>query len=247
MVNVIAWPPVGLTGYMIARADSPSVSRGLLTNARRTTASQARRRAITAVVAGIGTQAAGAGYMAELEEQTDAGRHLLRINARSAIWHLASAEYGFRNRLMTWLDGSTDMVWTSGGADLLWGDGEYPLSGVPGTADGWPILTVSGLPPSRIAVRPHERVTVTDGVTIEGARALRVTSSDGSGVAVIRLSAALTLSGLVSIGETESIVCEVLEWPRAVQPLAQEWALSCGLREVFEAETDGFVEVDPWT
>ena len=92
-----------------------------------------------------------------------------------------------------------------------------------------------------------EIVTFTTGGEDYLTRALTVVRSDGAGDALIRVRDDLSGTGTVVIGGTESIVFEPVEIPRAVQPAKGDWAYSWSFREVFEAETDGFVEVDPWS
>jgi hypothetical protein len=245
--TVVAWPPVGLTGWGIGRSDGPTVSRGFFTNYRRTTAANVRRRMATCVVPGRNLDGAGAGYMEELKEQIAGGTHLVRVDCHSAIWHLRRADREFLAAALNLTAGGVTLSLTSGGAPVLMGAGGAALSGEPGTSGGFPILTVSGLPPNRIVVRPHERVSITDGTDTETARALRVTSSNGSGEAVIRLSEAMTIAeGKVEIGGPESIVFEAMDLPQAVQPYRGDWAYTWQFREVFAAEVGGFTEVDPW-
>jgi hypothetical protein len=244
--TVVAWPPVGLTGWGIGRSDGPTVSRGFFTNYRRTTAANVRRRMATCVVPGRNLDGAGAGYMEELKEQIAGGAHLVRVECNSAIWHLRRADLEFFSAALSLTAGGVPLTLTSGGAPVLMGVGGAALSGVPGTAGGFPILTVSGFPPNRVVVRPGERVAVRTASASEVTRALRVTSSDESGVAVIRLASALTLTGDVNLGGDESIVFEALDLPQAVQPYRGDWAYTWQFREVFSAEVGGFTEVDPW-
>lgn len=246
MVNVIAWPPVGLVGWEITRIDKANVERGILTNIRRSSASQVRRRELVPVVSALALDAVGSGYMHELIEQLDGGRHLIRIEADSAIWHLRSANARFGNELLEWTSGGTELLWTAGGVDLIWGSGEFALHGVPGTSGGRPILTVSGFPPDTLVCRPSERVRVMDGDTEQEARVITVAYSNADGVAVLVLASALTLTGLVSLGVRESIVCEAMDTPRAIQPVSQNWTYQWRLREVFQAETETWDEVNPW-
>lgn len=246
MPNVIAWPRVGLVGWEIARIDRANVEYGLLTNVRRTSAPEVRRRELVANVSALSLGASGSGYMAELIEQLDGGRHLIRINARSSIWYLRDAARTYANTLIGWTAGSSELLWTDGVLDMSYIDGMYPLYGVPGSSAGRPILTVSGFPPNVVVCRPSERLAVTDGDATEQARVVNIARSNGAGVAVLQLASAITISGLVSLGVRESIVCAAVDIPRAVQPMRGDWSYTWRLREVFAAETGAWVEVDPW-
>jgi hypothetical protein len=116
-------------------------------------------------------------------------------------------------------------------------------TGTAGTAAGWPILTVTGLPASTRVARPGMFVSIGGDVAMIVADA----SSDGAGVAVLRLLTALSGSGAAVINARDSGVFEALSLPRAAQPVSGDWTWAWSFREVFENETDGFVEVDPWS
>jgi len=247
MTDVIAWPPVSLTGWEITRRDPVSRSVGLIQGARRTSAAQTPRRLATAVVLGRGADQAGAGYVEMLKQQLAGGRHLVRVECTSAVWQLARAEAVFRSAGVDWTASGVSLNWTSGGVDLLWVDGDYALYGNPAADGDWDAISVTGLPPSRIVARPSERIAVTDGLTTEEATVLTVARSDASGAATIRLASAVTLSGRVNIGAAASIVFEARDLPRAVQTVRGRWVYTWEFREAFETEfADGWTEVDPW-
>lgn len=246
MTNVIAWPPVGLTGWEITEVTPVSRSVGLVQGGRRTSSAERTRRYATAIVPGRGPDQAGAGYVEMLKRQLEGGKHLVRVECTSGIWHLARADavYGFDP--LSWTSGGVPLAWTSGGVNLMWSASGYALNGVPTTDGGWPAIEVSGLPANRIVVRPSERLSVTDGGTTETATVMAVARSDGAGVATIRLDAAVSTVGAVSMGVTESIVFEALSMPREVQK-SRNWAYTWEFREAFEDESvDGWTEVDPW-
>ncbi|XAI95610.1 hypothetical protein [Nostoc phage Nsp-JY21] len=247
MPNVIKWPPVGLVGWEITRIDRANVERGMLTNIRRSTGSQARRRELVPVVSALSSDATGSGFMQELIEQLDGGQHLIRIDARSSVWHLRDAAARFSRRKVDWLaEDSAEVVWTLGSDSVVWGDGAFPLHGTPGTIEGRPVLTVTGFPPNQLVCRPSEGVRVFTLDEEEQARSVTTARSNNDGVAVIVLSHPISLSGPVDLGARESIVCEAVEMPRAIAPVRGNWTYQWRLREVFEAETGAWVEVDPW-
>jgi hypothetical protein len=246
--NVYRWPPVGLTGWEITTVEPISRSTGLIDGRPRTSSAQRARKYLTAVVPGINYDSAGAGYIEVLKELLDGGRHLVRIEAASSLWHLASAGQNLVSHYLQWSTNGVPLMWTTEGTQLLWSS-NLDAQGTPGTDNGWPSITVTGLPPNRIVARPGDLLTVraSPTATAERSRVLTVARSNGSGVAVIRLMTAVTASGLVSIGETESLVVEALDMPRAVQPANSEWTYTWSFRQVFQDEYVGpWVELNPW-
>lgn len=246
MTNVYAWPPVGLTGWEITKSMPISRSVGIIDGRPRTSSAQRVRRLATAIVSGIGLDAAGAGYIEVLKELMAGGEHLTRMNTAAPIWHLARSE--LKVSILDWTDSGSEMLWSDSGAALDWLDGGHP--GTPTTDDGWPAITVTGLPPDQIVARPSERIVVYIGdsqtAPLEYARVLAVARSNASGVATIRLMTAISAAGLVGIGQTESIVFEALDMPRAVQPVAQNWVYTWNFREVFLDEYTAWTELNPW-
>lgn len=243
MTDVIKWPPVSLTGWEFTVVDPVSESRTLIGGAPRTSAYLPRRRMATAVVPMNGGDGANLGYVEMLKRRL-AGIHLVRVECRPAIW--CSKQSRLRNAIGEWLTGSVEGLWLSGVTEGWWTAASY--FGTAGTADGWPVVTVTGLPPNTIVVRPHELVRMLDPEgPAQSARALRVTRSDGSGTAVIRLETALTGTGPISIGDTESVVFRPLDYPRAVQAVGGSGAYTWNFEEAFEDEyPGGWTEVDPW-
>lgn len=246
MTDVIAWPPVGLTAWELTRVDPVSRSVGLLDGRPRTSSAQRSRRLATAVVSGMGPDLAGAGYIEMLKEFLAGGRHLVRVECMAPVWHLAQ-RLNLKNSPMEWTANGTDMEWTAGGSGLIWSD-NLAMTGEPRTDSGWPALRVEGLPKNSLVARPSDRITVTDANgNTESSRVLTVARSGGLGNATIRTRDTFTLSGLVSIGDKESIVFEALDTPRAVQPVSGSWGYDWSFREVFSDEyPDGWTERDPW-
>lgn len=247
MTDVIAWPPVGLTGWELTRLDPISRSVALIDGRARTSSAQRSRRLATAHVPGRNLDGSGAGYIEMLKEFLEGGRHLVRVECLAPIWHLAARGMNLRNSPMGWTSDGSDMDWLAGNSTLLWSD-NLAMYGEPRTQSGWPALRVEGLPKNSLVARPSDRITVTnDAGATEASRVLTVARSDSSGVATIRVRDTFTLSGLVSIGDKESIVFEALEMPRAVQPVTGDWGYEWSFREVFSDEyPDGWTERDPW-
>jgi len=243
-MTIYHWPPVGLTGWLLTRVDPVSRSASSLTGRDYASQAQPMRRLVTAHVTAIGPDAAGAGYM-EMLKSFLAGIHWVQVDAESSIWHIARSQ--FRNSIMEWTAGGIDLLWSDGPDNLFWVD--HAIHGTTGTADGWPVLTVTGLPPNQIVVRPHELVSVMIGVETHAARAVRVTWSDGAGTAVIRLASALPAgSGLASLGARERLILRPLNDPRPVQPVGGDWTYEWDFIEVLADEIPpGTTTVDPWS
>jgi hypothetical protein len=242
--NVYAWPPVGLTGWELTVLDPVSESRTLLQGQPVTSGYRARRRAATAVVPMLGPDGANSGYV-EMLKRYLSGVHLVRVECQSAIWFNARSR--LPNAIGRWLSGSTEGLWLSGSTEGYWSSGS--AYGTAGTVDGWPAVTVTGLPPSQIVVRPHELVRLlAPDEDAQSARAVRVTRSDAAGEAVIRLETALTGAGPISIGDAESVVFKPLGYPRAVQDLQGGGAYTWNFEEAFEDDPvyGTWAEVNPW-
>jgi len=248
-MKVFAWPPFQLTGWELAETYPQSRSVGLIGGNPRTSAAQRGRRVATANVTGIGTDAAGAGYVRMLNRLWAGRPNLVRVECQSSLWHMYRGGDDLRGNVLRWTDGGDDLLWTSSDLPLLWSDGAFTLSGTPATDAGWHGLTVTGLPPSRIVARPSELISVTDGAAMQSAYVLTVARSNEAGEAIIRTDKpeAFTLSGLASLGHAESVVFEAQGVPRAVQGVGGTYGFQWDFREVFEDEySDGWQEVNPW-
>lgn len=249
MTNVYAWPPFSITGWELAEVYPQSRSVGLIEGRSRTSAAQRPRRNATAIVQGIGQDESGAGYVRMLERQWAGAPKLVRVGCLQSLWFLSRRGLDLSTEIIEWADNGEELVWTVNGDDLVWGDGDWDLQGAP-VADGpWASLRVEGLPPSRIVARPSEVIKVFGSSAIESAYVMTVARSDADGVATIRTdrATAFTQTGLVSIGEAESIVFEAQGTPRAVQGMSGNFSFTWDFREVFEDEyPGGWTEIDPW-
>lgn len=242
MVDVIKWPPVGLTAFEISKIDPVSNSKSLFNSTPYTSSFGRSRRVATSVVSGFGYDAAQAGYMEMLKEYLLGGVNLIRQDVHSSVWHhaWASANPDISNSEISWTEDGSPLEW-----DVTWY--ERDLQGSPTVDDrGFPAIVVTGLPPNRIVVRPHEVVSVVGG---SSSRAVKVVRSDASGTATIRLKSAIAESGLVILGDVESVVFKVnsTALPRSIQPQAGDWTYEWPLLEVFEDEYTSWNEVDPWS
>ncbi|MEP3778930.1 MAG: hypothetical protein ABJM82_18090 [Shimia thalassica] len=250
MVDVIAWPPVATKGRALPTKRRPiSQSRSLLTGRRYASATQRARREATVVVGGIGADKASAGYVEMFKEFLDGGINYTRISMCSPLWYGVLRGLGGRrgSQALEWMSGYDALEMTESAVDVVWTVGQ-PVAGVAGTFDGWPILTCTGLPASTVIAFPSETVLVVDGGGVKHtARILRVAKADAAGEAVLFLDAGVP-DGDVLIGYRESVVYEVQDVNdiQAMQPVSGNFSYTINLREVFEDETDGFTEVNPW-
>ena len=248
-MKVFAWPPFQLTGWELAEVYPQSRSVGLIEGRPRTSSAQRGRRVATAHVTGIGTDAAGAGFVRMLNRQWAGQSKLVRVECHSALWHMYRGRNDLRGNVLSWTDGGIDLLWSSGGAPIVWGMGDFSLYGIPETDGEWHGLALTGLPPGQIVARPSELISITDGDTIESAYVLTVARSDEAAAAIIRTDKpeAFTMSGLVSLGHAENVVFEAQGVPRAVQGLSGTYGFQWDFIEVFEDEfADGWQEVNPW-
>lgn len=245
-VEVVAWPPFGITAWEIFDNFPQSRSVATIQGSARTSSAMLPRRLVTASTQGIGPDDSGAGFVRMLNRRWAGKPRLVRMECYSALYRFSPSGRDLAARLLEWVMPSTPVLWTVGGVDLLWGAGDA-LFGTVATDGIWPALSVEGLPPNVIVGRPSDLIEVTDGSTIQQARAMTVARSNGAGVALIRLETAISINGAVSIGVKETGVFEAQEVPRGSQPLSGDWLYQWNLREVFADEyPGGFTEVDPW-
>lgn len=246
MVDVIAWPPLTVIGYDNAPVYPVSRSRSLLDGRSYVSAAQRARRFVTITAQGIGPDRAGAGWLDMLKRELRGGVNLVRVDLASPVWHLAvNPLNGLRGSVpLVWSAGASALDWTAAAAPLSWTTGAQ-IAGVTAADNS---LTCTGLPPSRVVAYPSELVRVIDGDGVAHfARVVGIAKSDATGTARVFLDAPLP-SGDVVIGFKESLVFEIpgINDVRAAQPVGQNWSFTLDLRQVFEDETDGFTEVNPW-
>lgn len=243
-ITVYAWPPVYSVGTEWTEIAPVEVSRSLITGAEYISAMQRKRRRVSMSVGCFGRKGDGAGYMEALKRLL-AGVHAVRlyscpINARRN----AVASLSRSSAPVTW----DALSWTSGGSALSWYSGTV-LTGTTGTdGDGWPIVTVSGLPAQELVALPGEFVTIHDGATEHRAQILAEARSDATGEATIRLIDTLPslTDARINLGTSDTGVFRPVRYPRAKRPLGGEWFYDWEFREIFADEVGGFTEVDPW-
>lgn len=249
--NVYKWPPVGVTGWEWSEIAPVAVSRSIITGADFTSAAQPRRKVASLNVSALANGRSGAGYVENLKVLLDGGINLVRLNSTPVNWWLDAQRLQAlrQSQPLAWEVEENPLAWTTGGQPLRWFSGTL-LTGTATTVGAAPAVSVTGLPPLTLIARPAEYVTLfanpadTVGTT---ARVLTEARSNDAGVAVIRLMSALSGTGRINLGTSESAVFRPDALPRAVQGLSGDWGYSWTFRQVFADEVGGFTEVDPWT
>ena len=253
-MKIVAWPPVGVVSAA-PWVERPVVrSEGLLSGARAVASAGPERRVAQLSVSSLAMGRSGAGYMAQLWRELDGGLNLVRLGVVSANWFLdrQAGRSAFGAEPLVWtVDGSDPLAWTVDGSDpLAWFVGAVRLGSAGTDAKGYATITLTGLPPNTLIVRPDDvvRSYVVDAGEIDStstARAVTAAVSDGAGAVTIRLDAALP-AGVIALHDTESVVFEVVSIKQAAQTVSGDWQTQISLREVLAHERVGATEWNPW-
>ncbi|WP_290690130.1 MULTISPECIES: hypothetical protein [unclassified Haematobacter] len=251
MVNVYAWPPVGFRSFEWSVEQPVAKSRSLWSNRRYVSTTQRRRRVATISVSAGTTM--GAGYMEALKRLLEGGTHLVRLDS----YPLNPDEPEFPDGVLNsepfeWLEGAgpDPLGWQALGGDLRWFQSPPLLASAvspPGANPAW--VQVDGLPPNELIAMPGQFVTILSGdPEVKSVRMiLAPVMSDASGSAAIKFEGERPVNiRRVQIGTQESSAFEALSIPRAPRVVNSDWFYDWSFLEVFEDETAGFVEVDPW-
>lgn len=245
MVKVFAWPPVGV----VARYWTPELptgrSRSLMTGAEYVSAAQRRR--LTAGFTVHGRRHYGSGYMEALWRLMDGGVHLVRLTSCKIPWGKTVPDELRGGQPFDWEIPPEPFEWITPPTEFTWLSGTQ-LEATLTTSGGLPAIEVGGLPPNAIIALPGEFVELFYGDDGETHMIAAEARSNGAGVAIIRLVTAPSGPGLVRIGASETGVFRLQsQWPRAMRRAGNTDEYSLDFREVFEDETDGFVEVNRWS
>ena len=254
MANVFAWPPVGAVGAEWTEIAPLDESYSGVTGKRYASSNQPVRRVASAVVSSLARDRNGAGYMSILKRLLVGGQNYVRLYSYPINWHLdASRESGYRALVpLEWTAGGAHLVWLSGSSDLVWTTGATITATALNVSGAYPVITVTGLPPSILVARPGEFLTVfanpddlTGGSTVQ---VLAPAYSNDAGVAFIKLFSAPSIAtGRVNIGQSDTAVFRVVgDLPRSQQPVGADWSYAWQLQEVFADEVGGFVEDADW-
>ena len=252
MTTVYAFPPVRVTASAFPVLTPINESRSLFTGARFVSAAQRSRRVPRLTVAALGGDSAGAGFMENLRILLNGGVNLVRLDSRPINWWVDSARLRDerQSQPLNWST-ATDpaLEWVDGGA-VDWFTGRPLLATAVTDGAGFPALSITGGPANTLIARPGDLVTLFSPVTAttgSTARVMTVARTDAAGAATIRLMSALSGSGRVNLGTSETGVYELVSMSDPMQPTRGQWSYDLSFREVFEDEVaGGFVEVDPW-
>ncbi|MDF3606342.1 hypothetical protein PE067_09440 [Paracoccus sp. DMF-8] len=250
MVNVIAWPPVSVVGRSWTMEQPTGRSRSMIDGREYVSAAQRRRRIATLDVRG--RRDYGSGYMEALWRLMDGGVHLVRLNSCRVPWGKVDVRPDQRRGdLFRWTVPPEGFPWRDY-ATFEWFDGAELTFTLTSVSTGGAIVTVPGLPPNALVAIPGEFVTIYGSSANQPGETHMIAAparSNAAGIVRIRLVSQPTTSGaLISIGTRDTGVFRLQsDWPQAMRRLGGTDNYSLSFREVFEDETDGFVEVDPWT
>lgn len=253
MANVYAWPPVAAIGSEWSEIAPLDESYSIITGKRYASSNQPVRRVASLVATGLGPDRNGAGYVEMLKRLLVGGESYVRLYSYPINWHLdAIRDPELRAQIQfIWTSGGSSMVWYGGGVETLWATGAVLTATALDTSGAHPVITVTGLPVSRLVARPGEFLTVfagDDDLVGSTAQVLAPAFSNASGVADIRLfSAPSNSTGRVNIGQPDTGVFKAVgALPRAVQTVGGNWSYSWSFEEVFADEVGGFVEDLTW-
>ena len=245
MTNIYQWPPVHTVGRKWT-VDAPVArSQFAFSGKRLVSSAGAARRVASVTVSVLSGDRNGAGYCEVLKKLLDGGVHLVRLYSWPINWHL-DADTSRNTAPLEWTSGGDPLEWTSGGDGVQWFTGPV-VQAVPSVVDGWNVVTLTGLPPNTLVLRPAEFIRVFESGDFVGtvAQVVAPAYSNGSGVAVARLFSAVP-AGVASLGDRETAIFEARSLPEAVQPVGQNWTYQWDFLEVFPEEIDSPVEVNPW-
>lgn len=247
MVKVYAFPPVSCRGTEWTVDYPISRSRSIITGRRYASSIRRARHKVRIEVGGLGVDDLGAGYVEVLKRLLVGGENLVRINAM-APYRGPQVDIGGGATRVEWTDGGVDVDWTDGGTETIWFTGTL-YTATRTTSAGMPAVYAERLPPNTIIARPSDRF---EFIALDGnsqyLTAIQKVVTNANGQATIRVVEDITAEdGQLRFGNTESAVFEPDDIPRAMTPVNGDWIFKWEFTEVFEDETDGFVELNPWS
>jgi hypothetical protein len=250
-MRIVAFPPVGILGWAHQKRFAVRRSRAFFGNGDDALSTLGpARRDITLDLSSLARDRAGAGYLAQLMEEVEGGIHPVRLTLGPTNWRIdAQRQQGLRTAPMDWTSGGGPMAWESGGDPMLWFTGAIRLAAAGTDALGYPTVTIHGVPPGIIIARPDDVIRVFPTADLSApvtARVVTVARSTSAGSVTIRLRSALP-AGVVSIGDSESIVARITSLQSGAQGLRSDWTQAMQLTEVLPAFIPNDAEeVNPW-
>lgn len=255
MINVYAWPPVGVVGSEWTEEAPVQRSRSIITGKDYISAYARKRRVVTLEVSSLSLNRSGAGYCEMLKRLLQGGVHAVRLNSAPVNWHLDAQKLDpiRRSERVLWQAEDAPLHWTGQAppapqTPLFWYTGTFITGAISVDGDFYRV-TCDGLPPNMLIARPGDFITVYNGAEEVTAQLLQEATTNADGVVSLRTLDPLPLlpAAQVSIGASDTGVFRPVELPRAVQPLGQNWTYTWRFREIFADEVDGFKEVNPWS
>jgi len=255
--TIYAWPPVGATAALWTLRQPVSVSRSAYGGEAFESASQPARRMAQLTLSSLARGEMGAGYIEALTRliglapDGSAALHWVRLTAYRVNRRLPVDDPLRQSWPILWTIGGAPLEWESGGDELAWLTRHIVATA--GTVDGWPVLTVTGLPPGKTVALPGEWVSVfADLADATGETAMIVAPAvaDGDGVAVLRLVTPLTFEGerRAALGMVETGVFRVTGAQVSARPISGDWPSQWAFEEVLPPEIpEDTPEVNPWT
>lgn len=252
---VYAFPPVAVVGHEWDVVDPVSRGEELFSGEIIESAAERRRRVVSLVVEGAAGDSGG--YMRALKRLLRGGLHAVRLYSTPAnhledvgVIPLPGAEE------MVWSAGGDEMVWTADGAEMVWLHGAYvapeggPLLASPRTWNGLGLADATGLPPSTVAARPGQFVTVysAGGLVSETRMLLQPIRANSAGNGLVVTETQFPAAGSLQVGTRESGIFKAEEMPRWQRGLEDRgFQIAWSLREIFADEVrQELVEIDPW-
>ena len=258
MINVYAWPCVGVLGREWTLAAPVNRSGSMFSDADYISAAQRRRRVAELRVSARSAGNQGAGYMEALKELLWVGEnisvHAVRlysfpINHRDPVGlkpPVLAEELGWRT-----VPPDEDLGWEAPPDTLRWFTGAYYSASA---AEFTPTFTnngmgrgdVTGLPVSQPVANVGSHCTVfnKDGTAFETRRLLRSVRGDSSGEASIWTTEPFTLEGKIEFNSRDTGVFRLQGAPRNLKPSTPaDHEIACSFREVFADECGGFNEI----
>lgn len=265
MINVYAWPPVGVVGHEWTEEAPIQRSRSLITGKDYLSAYARKRRVVTLNVSSLAKSRSGAGYSEMLKRLLDGGINAVRLKSYPINWWLDAQQLDpFRRSegFLEW-DASTgyEFNWISqepsvyvADKPLTWYSGEYISGYTRQFGDYYRVVCGTfNLEEGTIVARPGDFVTVyeptEEGVVEHTTQVLKEAVVDRNGdTTLIVLDEIPELNDVrIDVGASATGVFRPVELPRSMQGLGSDWQYKWAFKEVFADEVGGFTEIDPWT
>jgi len=245
MTKVYTFPPISALGTGWTVEDKISRSKSLVTSKRFVSSYQRTRLKAVVEVSGVGVNQVGAGYNEVLKRLLKGGENLVRLKSYR-INTSGAPSYSAISDDLVWTDNGNDLDWTHGTDQMRWFSG-VPVDATPTTSRGLNAISLSGLPPDTVIIQPGQFIQlITDDGSKQTLSAVDTAKTDGSGIAIVMVVETPIGAGRAKVNVSDEAVFEADEMPSALTPVQGDWIYRWNFTQVFEDETDGFEELDPW-